>query len=179
MHDLSNVPSAALDAEVQRRKCYTEGHDWEIVSSQGEPTALVCACGESRAVTQRAGHPEQLVRRFHEHFGLPIGDTSRSTNKLRWELVEQEAAELVEALKAFDADPTLATLGDVAHEGADVLFAVVGTNLTLGIDTDAAAYQVFRSLMTRSHADPDGKVRKGPNYVPPDMRPALPGGFGG
>lgn len=179
MHDLTSVPDAVLDAEVQRRKCSIEGHDWEIVAHMGEPTALVCACGESRAVTQRAGHPEELVRRFHEHFGLPIGDTSRSTNRLRWELVEQEATELVDALKAFDAEPTVDTLGAVAHEGADVLFAVVGTNLTLGIDTDRAAYQVFRSLMTRSHADPDGKVRKGPGYVPPDMRPALPGGFDG
>jgi hypothetical protein len=169
MRDLTSVPDAMLDAEVQRRKCSTEGHDWEIVAHMGEPTALVCACGESRAVTQRAGHPEELVRRFHEHFGLPIGDASRSTNRLRWELVEQEATELADALRAYDAEP----------KGADVLFAVVGTNLTLGIDTDRAAYQVFRSLMTRSHADPDGKVRKGPGYVPPDMRPALPGGSGG
>lgn len=173
MPDLSQVSSAALDAEVQRRRCAVEGHDWEIISAMGEPTALVCACGESRAITQRAGHPEQLVRRFHEHFGLPIGNTSRSTNKLRWELVEQEAGELIEALKAFDADPSPQNLCDVAHEGADVLFAVIGTNLTLGIDTDRAAYQVFLSLLTRSHADPDGKVRKGPNYRPPDMLPAI------
>jgi NTP pyrophosphatase (non-canonical NTP hydrolase) len=173
MPDLSHVSSAALDAEVQRRRCAAGGHDWEIVATNFEPSALVCPCGESRSVTHRAQHPEELVRRFHEHFGLPIGDTSRSTNKLRWELVEQESTELVDALKAFDADPSPQNLCDVAHEGADVLFAVIGTNLTLGIDTDRAAYQVFLSLLTRSHADPDGKVRKGPNYRPPDMRPAI------
>lgn len=117
---------------------------------------------------------EHLVRDFHVHFGLPIGDTSRTTNKLRRDLIEQEARELTEAIDAYDADPTEANLAKVAHEGADVLFAVVGTNLTLGIDTDQAAIAVYHSLMTRQGANEHGKVVKGPHYVPPDMTAALP-----
>jgi NTP pyrophosphatase (non-canonical NTP hydrolase) len=116
---------------------------------------------------------EGLVRHFHEHFGLPIGDTSRTTNKLRRDLIEQEAGELTEAIDAYDADPTVDNLCKVAHEAADVLFAVVGTNLTLGIDTDTAARQLLTSLLTRQGTDGNGKVVKGSHYVPPEMRPAL------
>lgn len=117
-----------------------------------------------------------LVRAFHVHFKLPIGNTSQTTNALRAKLVEQETTELLEALAAYDADPTAANLAKVAHEGTDVMFAVVGTFLTLGIDTDQAAYRVFLSLMTRQGADPTGKVVKGPDYAPPDMTSAILGG---
>jgi NTP pyrophosphatase (non-canonical NTP hydrolase) len=177
--DLTGVPGDELAREVQRRTCASQGHDWEIVTVGAGPVALVCPCGAQEAVGVQTSAPETFVRLFHEHFGLPIGDTSRTTNKLRRDLIEQEAGELTEAIDAYDADPTPDNLAKVAHEGVDVLFAVIGTNLTLGIDTDRAAYQVFLSLMTRQGADETGKVRKGPNYVPPDMRPALPGGSGG
>lgn len=122
---------------------------------------------------------ERLVRDFHVHFGLPIGDTSRTTNKLRADLITQEARELTDAIAEYDADPSPENLAKVAHEGADVLFAVVGTNLTLGIDTDAAVLAVYHSLMTRQGADEHGKVVKGPHYVPPDMTPALLAGVYG
>lgn len=116
-----------------------------------------------------------MVRAFHAHFGLPIGDTSRTTNEVRIRLVQQESVELVEALKMFDADPTSANLCAVAHESADVLFAVYGTALTLNYDADEAARQVFLANLTRQGADATGKVVKGPNYVPPDLRSAIKG----
>lgn len=128
---------------------------------------------KKRAGGRRMSAIEDMVRHFHEHFGLPIGDTSRTTNRLRRVLIEQEAIELSRAIEDYDADPSEENLCAVAHEAADVLFAVVGTNLTLGIDTDVAARQVLASLLTREGADATGKVRKGSNYVPPDMRPAL------
>jgi hypothetical protein len=45
--------------------------------------------------------------------------------------------------------------------------------VTMGIDLDEAVRLVHASNMTKSGVDSDGKVTKGPNYVEPNMSPAV------
>lgn len=107
------------------------------------------------------------VREFHVAFGLPINDTTRTHNKLRAELIREEAAEAAEALESGD-------LEHIAKELADGVIVHYGAALTLGIDLDAAIAAVHASNMSKLvDGKPvmrgDGKVLKGSSYRPPDM----------
>jgi NTP pyrophosphatase (non-canonical NTP hydrolase) len=116
--------------------------------------------------------PARLVREFHEAFGLPINDTRYTTNLLRAKLVLEEAREAADAITA----PLAFTAGgraDVAKELADAVITLYGTAVTMGIDLDEAVRLVHASNMTKSGVDSDGKVTKGPNYVEPNMSPAV------
>jgi hypothetical protein len=116
--------------------------------------------------------PARLVREFHEAFNLPINDTRYTTNLFRAKLVLEEAREAADAITA----PLAFTDGgraDVAKELADAVITLYGTAVTMGIDLDEAVRLVHASNMTKSGVDSDGKVTKGPNYVEPDMSPAV------
>lgn len=70
-------------------------------------------------------------------------------------------------------------LANLAKELADLEYVVCGAALEHGIDLDRAMAAVHRSNMTKLGADggpvynEHGKVVKGPNYLPPDMRAVL------
>lgn len=114
-----------------------------------------------------------LVREFHEAFGLPINDTTRTSNKLRAELIREEAREAAEAIEQGDALQW-------AKELADLAIVTYGAALTFGIDLDAAVRLVHDSNMSKLGDDgrpvmrADGKVLKGPRYRPPDMTTVVP-----
>lgn len=116
--------------------------------------------------------PMEMVRQFHQAFGLPIGDTSRTYNKLRADLVHEEAKEAADAIEHGEPE-------DWAKELADLVIVAYGAALTMGIDLDLAVRLVHESNMTKLGPDgrpvmrEDGKVLKGPNYVPPDVTPAV------
>jgi predicted HAD superfamily Cof-like phosphohydrolase len=108
-----------------------------------------------------------MVYEFHDSFELPIGDTTRTLNKLRADLILEEAGEAVRALLE-------GTLEEQAKEFADLVYVVYGAAVTLGIDLDKALLKVHESNMSKlvdgkPVMRPDGKVLKGPNYRPPDM----------
>jgi len=112
-----------------------------------------------------------MVREFHVAFDLPINDATRTLNKLRADLIREEAEETAEAVESGD-------LEHMAKELADLAYVVYGAALTLGIDLDVAIAAVHASNMSklvdgRPVMRPDGKVLKGPNYAPPDMRAAV------
>lgn len=108
-----------------------------------------------------------MVWEFHDSFGLPIGDATRSLNKLRADLIREEAKEAADALECEG-------LQQVAKELADLVIVAYGAALTMGIDLDKALLKVHESNMSKlvdgkPVMRPDGKVLKGPNYLPPDM----------
>jgi predicted HAD superfamily Cof-like phosphohydrolase len=103
---------------------------------------------------------------------LPIGDTTRTLNKLRADLIREEGREAGEALESGDLEHT-------AKELADLVYVAYGAAVTLGIDLDRAVAEVHRSNMSklvdgRPVMRADGKVLKGPNYQPPDMSACVP-----
>ena len=120
--------------------------------------------------------PLQMVRQFHEAFGVPAYDTPRipdkARRKLRRKLIREEYRELMRALRKND-------LIGIADGGADLEVVVNGTMLEYGIDLDAVLAEVHRSNMSKLGADgkpilrEDGKVLKGENYSPPNLKPLL------
>lgn len=125
----------------------------------------------------------ELVREFHEVFGLPIGASPAlldgDRTGLRYELIREELEELADAQNGTD-------LVAIADALADLAYVVYGAAVEYGIPLDAVVREVHRSNMTKLGADgrpirrEDGKVLKGPAYEPPNIsqvlaRPALEG----
>jgi predicted HAD superfamily Cof-like phosphohydrolase len=122
---------------------------------------------------RRSMNVEQQVRQFHETFGVPIGTrpalSDAATNLLRLKLIGEEYDELILAIEAGDIIATADALGDLSY-------VTYGAALTWGIPLDAVITEIHRSNMTKLGLDgkpifrADGKILKGPNFEPPDLR---------
>jgi predicted HAD superfamily Cof-like phosphohydrolase len=110
---------------------------------------------------------ERMVLDFHRKYGFATVDSSRTYNELRADLIEEEAHEAAEAIRANDR---LA----IAKELGDVVVVTYGAAITHGLDLDLATLLVHQSNMTKTPGNlrEDGKLLKGPHYQPPDMTPA-------
>lgn len=121
--------------------------------------------------------PSSLVREFHEAFDLVINevptDPGPEVADIRSRLVAEEAGEVVDALGTGRLD-------EIAHELADLVYVAYGTAISYGIDLDAVFAEVHRANMSKLGTDgkpvlSDGKVVKGPQYIPPDVAAVLRG----
>lgn len=117
----------------------------------------------------------EVVREFHETFGLPVADTPQMAGiglaRQRHQMFLSEVSELGSAVLEGD-------LPGIAQELADVVYVAYGTALTYGIDLDAVIAEVHAANMTKLGADGkpimmDGKVQKGPYYMRPDVARVL------
>lgn len=103
---------------------------------------------------------------------VPTLDVPDAVRELRCALIEEEAAELREALDNDD-------IVEVADAIADLLYVVYGAALTFGIPVMEVFAEVHRSNLTKLDDDglpvyrADGKVMKGKNFSPPDLLPIL------
>ena len=119
-----------------------------------------------------------LVREFHETYSQSIADAPNvcdsKLNDLRISLLGEELDELAAALASHD---TIATLDALT----DLQYVLDGAYLSLGFHRvkDAALAEVHRSNMSKLGEDgrpvyrEDGKIMKGPNYSPPNLRAVL------
>lgn len=121
--------------------------------------------------------PQQMVTDFHRAFGLavrdhPTIDVEPWEVELRHRLIDEERAELRQAMDTRD-------LESIAHELADLAYVVIGTSLHYGIDLDRAIAAIHVANMSKLGEDgrpiyrADGKVMRGPNYQPPNMAAVL------
>ncbi|QOR46728.1 nucleoside triphosphate pyrophosphohydrolase family protein [Trueperella pecoris] len=141
--------------------------------------------------------PEDLVRQFHETYGLPIATDSPNADRervhMRMSLVAEEFAELVGAVYGRQARATIedaytaARSSDdgtrdtveVADALADLTYVIYGMALELGIPLADVLREVQASNMSKLGADgkpiyrEDGKVLKGPGFFQPDIAGAL------
>ena len=91
------------------------------------------------------------------------------TQKLRLELIAEELEEMWDAIENKD-------LVGVADALSDILYVTYGAGHAFGIDLDRCFAEVQRSNMSKLGEDgkpiyrEDGKVMKGPNYSPPDLK---------
>ena len=91
---------------------------------------------------------------------------------LRVKLIREELKELEEAIVYND-------IVGVADALTDLLYVIYGAGHTFGVDLDKCFDEVHRSNMTKLDADGRaikndyGKVMKGPNYTPPDLKRVL------
>lgn len=118
----------------------------------------------------------EMVREFHEKFGLPISDEPRlplwEQAELRRQLLDEEFVEYEAASYGF-------SLEKIADALADMVYVIYGTALVYGIPLDDVIAEVHRSNMTKLGADGKpiyderGKVLKGPDYEPPRIAEVL------
>lgn len=119
-----------------------------------------------------------LVREFHETYSQSIADAPNvcdsGLNDLRVSLLGEELDELATALASHDTVATLDAL-------TDLQYVLDGAYLSLGFHhvKEVALLEVHRSNMSKLGDDgrpiyrEDGKIMKGPNYSPPDLRAVL------
>ena len=119
------------------------------------------------------------VEKFHKAFGLglnykPKADIGVTKNKLRFNLMDEENKEYLEAAQNND-------LVEVADALGDMLYILCGTILEHGMQykIDEVFEEIQRSNMSKLGADgkpiyrKDGKVLKGPNYFKPNIEQIL------
>lgn len=121
----------------------------------------------------------KAVELFHNSFGLgvlkePKANLGEAKNELRFNLMDEENKEYLEA--ANDGD-----LVEVADALGDMLYILCGTILEHGMQykIEEVFEEIQRSNMSKLGSDgnpiyrEDGKVLKGPNYFKPDIQGVL------
>lgn len=119
------------------------------------------------------------VEEFHTAFGLGVSkdmraDLGNAKNALRFNLMDEENKEYLEAAANND-------MVEVADALGDMLYILCGTILEHGMQykIEEVFNEIQRSNMSKLGADgkpiyrEDGKVLKGPNYFKPNIQEIL------
>lgn len=119
------------------------------------------------------------VTEFHQAFGLgikntPTADLGKEKNLLRYKLMREENEEYLEAANNND-------MIEVADALGDMLYILCGTIIENGMQNviEEVFEEIQRSNMSKLGADgkpiyrEDGKVLKGENYFPPNIKNIL------
>ncbi|MGB5361525.1 MAG: nucleoside triphosphate pyrophosphohydrolase family protein [Eudoraea sp.] len=119
------------------------------------------------------------VELFHKSFGLGVAhsmkaDLGVAKNKLRFDLMDEENKEYLEAAQNND-------LAEVADALGDMLYILCGTILEHGMQhkIEEVFEEIQRSNMSKLGKDgkpiyrEDGKVLKGPEYFKPNIQAIL------
>lgn len=117
---------------------------------------------------------QAMLYAFHAIYGLTytFDDAAFRDKELRQKLIEEEFKEVIAAFEADD-------LENAAKEMADLIYVLAGAFLAFGIDMDAVFKEVHRSNLSKLGEDGRpiyndiGKVQKGPNYSPAQIKPLL------
>ena len=118
----------------------------------------------------------KAVELFHNSFGLgvsqePKANLGEEKNLLRFNLMDEENKEYLEAANEGD-------LVEVADALGDMLYILCGTILEHGMQykIEEVFEEIQKSNMSKLGSDgkpiyrEDGKVLKGPNYFKPDIK---------
>ena len=113
------------------------------------------------------------VKIFMEKFGQMVRTKPQfpddKTMQLRLDLIKEELSELEEAMKTKN-------LKEVADALTDILYVTYGAGYAYGVNLDKCFKEVQRSNMSKLGKDgkpifnEKGKVMKGPNYTPPNIK---------
>ena len=114
----------------------------------------------------------ESVKKFMKTFGQEVKDRaefpSDKITALRFDLINEELAELIEALENKD-------IKEVADALTDILYVTYGAGHAFGINLDKCFEEVQNSNMSKLGEDgkpiynDKGKVMKGPNYFKPNL----------
>ena len=113
------------------------------------------------------------VKKFMITFGQRVISRPQfpdeKTMNLRFDLIKEELDELEQAMKTKD-------LKEVADALTDILYVTYGAGCAYGINLDKCFKEVQRANMSKLGDDgkpifnEKGKVMKGPNYLPPNLK---------
>lgn len=109
------------------------------------------------------------VLEFHRALGIPVEDTPALRRpELRASLIEEEARETVDAIRAGD-------LVEAVDGLCDLLCVVYGAALEFGVDLPACWDEVHRTNMAKvgGPVREDGKRLKPDGWTPPDIAGVL------
>jgi predicted HAD superfamily Cof-like phosphohydrolase len=128
---------------------------------------------------------QQAVAEFHKKYGHPVRDTPQALSSEEatqaYSFIEEELGELADALwpdgicglgpKCCGGDyaPNLVEAADAL---GDIVITAYGNALRMGIDLDLVLAEQMRANMTKE-ANGMGKIKKGPDYVAPDVAAVL------
>ena len=119
------------------------------------------------------------VKEFMKVFGQEVKEEPKFPNdntvNARIDLIHEEFDELKQAIYSDEArnEGTLVTIADAL---TDILYVTYGMAHSFGIDIDECFRTVHVSNMSKLDEDgkpiyrDDGKVLKGPNYRPPNLK---------
>ena len=115
----------------------------------------------------------ERVKKFMKTFGQEVKEKaefpSNKITNLRYELIKEELDELKDAIEKKD-------IKEVADALTDILYVTYGAGHAFGINLDKCFEEVHRSNMSKLSEEGKpiynefGKVMKGPNYSPPDLK---------
>ena len=131
----------------------------------------------------------EKIKEFHDTFGLPNYEIPELIyTDLRLGLIEEEFNELKQAIDEMDQEMLVYghnseqprnKMVEVAKELTDLAYVVYGAAATWGIDINRCFEEVHSSNMSKLGKDgrpiyrEDGKVLKGPNYRPANLKKVL------
>ena len=114
----------------------------------------------------------ESVKKFMQTFGQEVKEKPGFPNNkiisLRYDLINEELAELKDAINKKD-------IKEVADALTDILYVTYGAGHAFGIDLDKCFEEVQNSNMSKLGEDgkpiynEKGKVMKGPKYFQPDL----------
>jgi predicted HAD superfamily Cof-like phosphohydrolase len=120
--------------------------------------------------------PHDLVMEWHTKYNVPVGQysvlLSPEREKLRMDLIKEEYKELLTAVAEYNFIETIDAL-------ADLIYVIYGMAIEMGVNLGPVLTEIQRSNMSKLGADgkpifrDDGKVLKGPNYSPPNLRKVI------
>ena len=133
--------------------------------------------------------PYKAVKEFHEAYGLVVREPGNPVD-FDFENFDQDDSELFRLRAALNIEEWKelgeAWIGEdlVAYVDAvcDLIYVLAGSLVSFGVDLDKCFAEVHRSNMSKLGEDgkpivrEDGKILKGPNYTPPDLRSIIYGG---
>lgn len=162
--------------------------------NEAAPTQQITG-GQSEQQMPDPHRPEDLVRQFHEVYGLPIQhdepEVDRERVHMRMRLIYEEVSELTGAVYGDKArrmlEETISSLPDdgtrdtieTADALADLIYVIYGMALECGISLPAVLREVQASNLSKLDGEgkpiyrEDGKVLKGDNFFPPNVKSAL------
>ena len=126
---------------------------------------------------------EEIVLEFHKKFNHPVDEiwTSKLL-ELRMNLIQEETKEVTEELTNIIVDVergksvTLQQKENLLKELCDLQYVLSGAAVALGLNVQPAFNRVHASNLSKAGDDgkpiyrEDGKIVKGPNYRPPNLR---------
>ena len=109
---------------------------------------------------------------FHKKYNCLAPDSPEMPDAqlllLRSRLIVEEAGEFLKAASNRNME-------EMCDAIADILYVVYGTAVVMGVDMEPISDEVQRSNMTKDGGGKDsgGKIMKGPNFTPPDIKKQL------
>tara|TARA_Y100000593_G_scaffold85073_1_gene161579 strand:- start:152 stop:568 length:417 start_codon:yes stop_codon:yes gene_type:complete len=126
---------------------------------------------------------EDSLEEFHKAFGHPVDEVMTVDGmELRRSLIVEEFTELMSEISqvsialARGRKPTLEVRENLLKELCDLQYVISGMAVAFGLPLQIAFNRVHSSNMSKLGEDgkplyrEDGKVLKGPNYEPPDLK---------